>query len=209
MGKVEQGIEEWQHAVTEEEGIAGGHDGGIAEHSWVLWLWRQGGRRRGERREHEEEREGGRGREGGREGGREEGEKGREGNNLFDINTTSATHYTVNTVVVEGEGVECSQLHPPSAQLLRCVLFKATNNGTNLPERERERERERENGGLSIVALHLSTSLNHSFPPPLTYQGYTKQGKIKDTWKNRKCSHITPDIAPLLPPSLPPSLPHL
>ena len=47
MGKVEQGIEEWQHAVSQHEDTARRGNGGIAEHGWVLRLRRGGEEKRG------------------------------------------------------------------------------------------------------------------------------------------------------------------
>ncbi len=107
----------------------------------------------------------------GRMGGKEECRLGL-GNRI-----TSAAYYTAYAVMVTGEGIECSQLHPSSAQLLRCVASKATDIGTNLPEGG-EGERGREKGGLSTINSSLSL-------PPLTYQRNPKQGEIKDTWEKR------------------------
>ena len=59
MGKVEQGIEEWQHAVSQHEDTARRGNGGIAEHGWVLRLRRGRGREEERGRGGEEKRGGG------------------------------------------------------------------------------------------------------------------------------------------------------
>ena len=46
MSKMEQSIEEWEHAVSEEEDIARRGDGSVAKHSWVLRLREEEGRGR-------------------------------------------------------------------------------------------------------------------------------------------------------------------
>ena len=81
MGKVEQGIEEWQHAVSQHEDTARRGNGGIAEHGWVLRL------RRGR----------------GGEGERKRGEGGIEVRERW---KARASHGLANAVVVAGEGVE-------------------------------------------------------------------------------------------------------